>query len=297
VLQLFETFCAVAQTGSISKAAETLHISQPAVTRQIKALEQELGAVLLTRTSHGVAMTPVGRQVLGHMKQALGAVAACRRSVAESSPSGPARLSVAAGSMLTQFVISPVLAAFKASRPDLKVTLHTGHFQECLDRLNAYEVDLALISTPMIPSGLKAKPLFTDPMVVAVYAGSPLASGAADLGLADLEGTTLLVLPRATGLRQQITKMLADAGVNCQLVEHPSVETIKTMVMLDMGATLLPRSTVEGEAALGRLAAIPLRDWPDHGRPVLAVTRSEGALPEPVSAFLKALRERYGSDK
>lgn len=294
MLQYFETLSAVAEAGSISRAAETLHISQPAVTRQIKAMEQELGAVLLTRTSHGVALTPVGRQVLVHAKQALAAVAACRRVAAESSPGGPARLSVAAGSMLTQFVISPVMAAFKAARPELRVTLQTGHYQECLDRLNSYEVDLALISTPMIPSGLKAKPIFTDPVVMVMPPGSPLAA-APNLGLADLEGMALLVLPRAAGLRQQLTRILADAGINCQLTEHPSVETIKTMVALDMGVTLLPRSAVVGEVALGRLAAVPLRDWPDHGRPVLAVTRSEGTLPEPVSAFLKALKDRYGT--
>jgi DNA-binding transcriptional LysR family regulator len=67
------------------------------------------------------------------------------------------------------------------------------------------------------------------------------------------------------------------------------------MVALDMGVSLLPRSAVVGEVALGRLAAVPLRDWPDHGRPVLAVTRSEGTLPEPVIAFLNALKERYGT--
>lgn len=293
MLQLFETLLAVAESGSLSKAAEALHISQPAVTRQIKALEQDLGAVLLTRTAQGVALTPVGTQVLVHARQALAAVAACRRAIAESTPGGPTRLSVAAGSMLTQFFVSPALAAFKQARPELQVTVYTGHYQECLDRLNAYEVDLALISTQIIPPELKARPLFTDPVVMVMAPNAPLAK-AAEVNLADVKGQRLLVLPRAAGLRVQLTQMLAEAGVTCQFAEYPTVETIKAMVSLEMGITLLPRSTVADEVAQGRLAAVVVQDWPDHGRPILAVTRSEGVLPEPVSAFLKLLKARYG---
>lgn len=293
MLQYLETFSAVAETGSLSKAAEALHMTQPAVTRHIKALEQELGAVLLTRTAQGVALTPVGREVLGHARQALAAVAACRRAAAEPAQAGTGRLSLAAGNMLMQFTVAPVLAAFKAQRPGLDVELHTGHYQDCLDRLTAYEVDLALISTPHIPSGLKARPLFTDPVVLAAAPGSDLVREP-EVELARLDGGTVLVLPKQAGLRQQTTKVLSEAGVTCNLAEQSTVETIKTMVGLGMGVTLLPRSAVAGEVAQGRLAAAVVRDWPDNGRQVLAVTRSEGAVPEPVTTFLHMLRTQYG---
>lgn len=296
MLQLFETFCAVAETGSLSKAAEAVHITQPAVTRHIKALEQELGAVLLTRTTHGVALTPVGEQVLVHARQALAAVAAAHRVAAELSPGDHGRLAIAAGNMLTQFIIPPVIAALRAQRPELQVEMYAGNYQDCLDRLTAYQVDLALISTPNIPPGLKARKLFIDPVVLVAAPKSPLA-GRESVRIADLEGKTLLVLPKATGLRQQLVKRLTDAAVNCHLVEHPTVETLKTIVSLDMGVTLLPRSAVAEEVAQGRLSAILVEDWPDNGRPVLAVTRGEGSLSEPVQTFLKALQERYGSKK
>lgn len=296
MFQLFETFVAVAETGSLSKAADALHITQPAVTRQIKALEQELGAVLLNRTSHGVGLTPVGEQVLTHARQALAAVAAAKRAAAESAPGGHGRLAIAAGNMLMQFIIPPVLADFKASRPGLQVDLYTGHFQDCLDRLTAYAVDIAVISTPQIPSGLKARTLSTDPVMLVTAPKSPLA-GAKELHIADLTGATLLVLPKAAGLRQQLTRILAEAGVNANLVEHTTVETIKAMVGLEIGATLLPFSAVAEEVRQGKLAAVEVVDWPDHGRQILAVTRSEGALPEPAGAFLKALQERYRTAK
>lgn len=294
MFELFETFCSVAETGSLSKAAEALHITQPAVTRKIKALEKELGGVLLSRTSHGVELTPVGMQVLIYARQALAAVAACRRAVAESTPGEHGRLAIASGNILMQFTLPPVLAEFREQHPDLPIILYTGLYQECLVRLTNYEVDLALIATPLIPPGLKARPLFTDPMMVVTPPDSPLAQ-ADELSLADLEGQTLLVLPKQSGLRQQLTRVLAEANITCPLAEHSTVEMVKTMVGLGIGVTLLPQSAVAEEVEQGRFAAVPMRDWPDHGRTVLAVTRSEGAISEAVSAFLKALVHRYRS--
>lgn len=295
MLHLLETFCAVAETVSLSRAAEQLHITQPAVTRQIKALEQELGAVLLTRTSHGVELTPAGRSVLGHARQALAAVEACRRAAAEAAPGGGGQLRIAAGHMVMQFLLPPVLAEFRAQHPQVQITLYTGHYQECLDHLGRYEADLALISTPNIGSGLKAVPLLRDPVVVAMVPDHPLAQRT-EVALSDLAGQTILTLARQAGFRQQVGHALEEAGVACQVVEHPTVEAVKTMASLGMGVAILPLSAVQDEVQRGRLAAPGLDDWPDHSRTVLAVTRSEGQVPGPVKVVLKALRARYGED-
>jgi DNA-binding transcriptional LysR family regulator len=293
VLQFFETFCVVADSGSLSRAAETLHLTQPAVTRQIKALEQDLGAVLLTRSSHGVVLTPVGEQVLVYAKQALQAVAAARRTAGEMTPGENGRLAIAAGNMVMQFIVAPVLATFRIGRHDLPIELHTGHYQECLDRLITYEVDLALISTATIPIGLKAKRLFTDPIMLVTAPGTALADRV-EVDLSSLEGSLLFVLPKAAGLRQQLNHILADVGVKATLSEQHTVEGIKTMVGLGLGATLLPRSAVDEEVLHSRLVAVRVRDWPDNGRSVLAVTRGEGVLADPAKAFLAALHDRYG---
>lgn len=292
MLQLLETFCAVAATGSLSRAGEALHISQPAVTRQIKALEQELGAVLLTRTPQGVTLTPVGRKVLEHAKEALAAVTACRRAAVESLPGAPGRLRIACGAMLMQYALPPVLTAFRADRPDLDVYLRTGHFQTCVDLLLSYEVDLAVISTPMYQSGLKVTPLFRDPVMLVVAPDSPLASLNA-LRVADLQGLTLFALPVQTGWRQQMTRILTQAAITFHLVEHPTVETIKVVVGLGMGAALLPHTAVGPDVAAGHLAAIPIQNWPEEGRIIYEIIRSEGALPSVAHDFSAALRHRY----
>jgi DNA-binding transcriptional LysR family regulator len=293
VLHLLETFCAVAASGSLSRAAEQLHLTQPAVTRQVKALEQELGAVLLTRTTHGVALTPAGHAVLVHARQALSALEACRRAAAEAAPGGAGQLRIAAGHMVMQFLLPPVLSEFQLQHPGTEIRLYTGHYQECLDHLTRYEADLALISTPNIGSGLKATPLLRDSVVVAMAPDHPLARREA-VYLRDLAGQTVLTLAKQAGFRQQVGHALGGAGVACQVVEHPTVEAVKTMTALNMGIAILPMSAVAEEVQRGRLAAAVLHDWPDHGRTVLAVTRAEGGVPGPVTLLLKALRARYG---
>lgn len=294
MIHLLETFCAVADTGSLSKAADALHLTQPAVTRHVKALEQELGAVLLNRTSHGVELTPAGKAVLGHARQALAAVTACRRAAQEAAPGGADHLRVAAGHMVMQFLLPPVLAEFRSRYPSMQIQLYTGHYQECLDRLTSYQADLALISTPAAGGSLKTTPLLLDPVVAAVAPGAPL-SDRAEISLADLCGATILALSKQAGFRQSVVHVLEEAGVQVHIAEHPTVESVKTMAALNMGVAVLPRSAVEDDVQRGRLAAADIRDWPDHGRIVVAVTRSEGAVPAPVTTLLKALRARYGS--
>lgn len=292
MLHLLETLCAVAETGSLSRAAEALHLTQPAVTRQIKALEQELGAVLLTRTTHGVELTPAGKAVLPHARQALAAGEACRRAASEAAEGGAGHLRVAAGHMVMQFLLPPVLAEFRAKHPEVHIELHTGHYQECLDYLTGYQADLALISTPPTTSGVKATPLLLDPVAAVAAPIHPLVQ-AREISMADLAGQHILTLPRQAGFRQMVVGILAGADIHCQLAEQPTVEAVKTMAALNMGVAILPMSAVADEVQRGRLAALPIRDWPDQGRTVLAVTRSEGALPLPVRSLLHALKARY----
>lgn len=293
MLHLLETLIAVAETGSLSRAAEELHLTQPAVTRQIKGLEQELGAVLLTRTSHGVELTPAGRAVLPQARQALAAVEACRRAAAEAAEGGAGHLRVAAGHMVMQFLLPPVLAEFRAAHPDVQVELHTGHYQECLDYLLGYQADLALISTPPTMSGVKAAPLLLDPVAAVTAPAHPLVQGG-EIRMADLAGQVVLTLPRQAGFRAAVVGVLAGADIACQFAEQPTVEAVKTMASLNMGVAVLPMSAVADDVQRGRLAAVLIRDWPDQGRTVLAVTRSEGAVPGPVRTLMYALKARYG---
>lgn len=288
MLHLLESFCAAAEAGSLNKAAEALHLTQPAITRQIKALEGQLGVVLLTRTPHGVELTPAGQAVLPHARAAIAAVAAARHAAAAATGSGPQRLRIAAGLVVTLYTLPPVIAAFKEAYPSIPVDLIPGQHREVLDRLLEYKADVAFIASDVAARETKAIKLFSDPLLLVSHPQPE-----PPRCLSDLEGRTLFVLQPQAGLRQEVERALADHGVTCRLAEHPTVETIKTAVQLQMGTTILPLSAVRDDLRAGRLVGLDIADWPASSRTVRAFVRTEGSLPEPVRTFIHLLKEHY----
>lgn len=288
MLHLLESFCAAAETGSLNKAAEALHLTQPAITRHIKSLEAQLGAVLLARTPQGVELTPAGQAVLPHARAAVAAVAACRHAAAEASGAAPGRLRIAAGMMITLYTLPPAIAAFKEAYPSIPVDLIPGHHRDVLDQLLEYKADVAFIASDVSAPETKVIKLFSDPMLLVSHPQSDPPER-----LSDLQGKSLLVLQPRAGMRHEVERALADHGVTCRLVEHPTMETIKTAVMLQMGVAILPAAAVREEVKAGRLAARPILDWPESSRTIRAFVRSEGTLPEQVRAFIHLVKEHY----
>jgi DNA-binding transcriptional LysR family regulator len=289
VLRLLETFCAVAEAGSLSRAAERLDLGQSAVTRQVRALERELGAVLLSRTSRGAALTPIGAAVLPHARAAVAAGLACRRAAADALAGRGQRLSIAAGLMATQYVLPPVVARFRALHPGVEVDLQPIHQRLAVERLLRYEVDAALLASPVRSAQVRAISILRDPLLLV---GLP-DDGQEPVRLADLAGATLLALPAGTGLYEQVTAALRRRRVTCRLVEHPTAETIKTAVALGVGRAILPSSALRAELAAGALSGRPIADWPGATRSIRLLLRAEGRPPAPVAAFADLLRAHY----
>jgi DNA-binding transcriptional LysR family regulator len=290
VLPLLETFCAVAELGSLTRAAEHLHLTQPAVTRQLRTLEGQLGVVLVTRTPQGVTLTAVGEAVLPHARQALAAVRAVQQAAVEASSARTSRLRIAAGLMVTLYVLPPVVAAFRAAHPEVEVDLQPVHQRVALQRLLDYEVDTTIIASPVQSPQLRGVPILHDPLLL-ITAPRPESSDIASLD--ELRGATLLLLPLGTGLHEQIDTALRQRRVAAHLVEYPTAETIKTAVALGMGASVLPLSAVRDELGRGSLAARRFGDWPDAERVIHALVRAEGHPPERARAFIDLLRRYY----
>jgi DNA-binding transcriptional LysR family regulator len=290
MLNLFETFVAVAEVGSLTRATERLHLTQPAITRQLRALERELGAVLLSRSPKGVALTPVGERVLPHAREAVAAVRACREAAGAGGVDGSTRPRIASGLMATLYVLPPVVARFRELHPEVEVDLQPTHQRIAVERLLGYEVDVAVIASPVRSAQLRATPIVDDPLLLV----GPPGQAVEPTRLAELAGQLLLVLPNGTGLHGQVLEAFRRRKVAAQLVEHPTAETIKTAVRLGMGATILPTSAVREELAAGMLSGRPIADWPGATRVVQLLTRADGREPESVRTFRRLLQEQYG---
>lgn len=291
MLPLLETFCAVAELGSLTRAAEHLNLTQPAVTRQLRTLERQLGVVLLTRTPQGVTLTVVGHAVLPHARQALAAVRALQQAAVDASGSQTRRLRIAAGLMVMLYVLPPVVSAFRSTHPEVDVDLQPSHQRVAVERLLDYEVDAAVIASPVRSPQVQAIPILHDPLLIVTPPSEDHASEDASLEI--LRDRTVLVLPASTGLYEQVEAALRERRVAANLVEYPTAETIKTAVALGMGVSILPLSAVKDELEAGKLAARPIVGWREGERVIHALLRAEGHASAQLRAFIALLREQY----
>lgn len=286
MLRGLETLCTVVDAGSLNVAAERMHLSQPAVSKQIRALEADLGVQLLLRTARGVELTPVGRRVYRLARRAVATVAGCRRAAEGWKSPESGQLVVAAGLTLTLFTLPPVIQEFRRQVPGVHLEVLSGDSRESLAALLAFEADVALVTTVAPHPEVQAVPLFVDPLVLVAAAGAALPGT-----VPELDRATLISFRSGSGLRQYVDQVLESRGARPEVVmQFDSIEAIKTMVGLGLGLALLPWSAVREDVAAQRLAARRLPDWPDAGRTVTLLRRRAGLRAGPVGPFTAIAR-------
>jgi DNA-binding transcriptional LysR family regulator len=186
-LRKLRYFAAVADRLHFGRAAEELHIAQPVLSRQIRALEQELGATLFSRDSHGVALTNAGRQLLDDAGPLLASAHALRRRVAVAAR-GSRRLVVG---FRTGIPVIPAARAFEVRHPDVVVDVQRIEWDDQAPMLLDGRIDIGYVRLPIDETGLRVTPLYTEPVMVVLPAGHRLA-GKQEVTEADLDGETLV---------------------------------------------------------------------------------------------------------
>lgn len=186
-LRKLRYFVAVADQLHFSRAAEELHIAQPVLSRQIRALEQDLGASLFTRDRHGVALTDAGRQLLADAGPLLASARAARRRVAAAVRGGQ-RLTVG---FRAGIAVIPAARAFEDRHPDVVVDVQRIEWNDQAAMLLDGRIDVGYVRLPIDEAGLRVAPLYTEPRVVVLPAGHRLA-GEEAVTEADLAGEPLV---------------------------------------------------------------------------------------------------------
>ncbi|MEU8976052.1 LysR substrate-binding domain-containing protein [Streptomyces monashensis] len=180
-------FVAVAELLHFGRAAERLHIAQPVLSRQIKALEKDLGAALFVRDSHGVTLTDAGRQLDVEAHQLLAAADGARRRVRRAADE-PRRLVVG---FRAGIVVTHALRAFRAAHPDVETSARRIEWDDQERLVLDGTLDIAYVRAPLREEGLELRLLYTESRVVMLPAGHRL-DGKPELSLADLDGETWL---------------------------------------------------------------------------------------------------------
>jgi DNA-binding transcriptional LysR family regulator len=237
-------FVAVAEELHFRRAAERLHMSQPPLSQQIRQLEEEIGAQLLTRNQHRVELTASGAAFLDRAREILDAVEAAALEARRVQRGEVGRLAVGFVGSATYSFVPELLGAFREQHGDVALRLQELGTTEQLRQLENGRIDIGFVRPRQRRPGLSIEPVYAEPVMVAVPDLHPLAA-APQVHIQDLTGEPLVLLTRAgsPGLRktlEQITDQLGGEEVIVQ--EVAEMQTVIGLVAAGVGISLVPES-------------------------------------------------------
>lgn len=249
-------FRSVARHLSFSRAAEELLLTQPAVTQQIKALEDELGAPLFDRGGGRIALTAGGSALLPFAEKMHILSAEAVAAVAEASGATHAgALALGASQTIGQYVLPNLIADFLKTQPRVSITARSGNSDQMLDALLSHQIHLALIEGPEQRKDIHIEPFMEDHMVLVVPAGHDWADH--EVPLAALRDQPLLVREYGSGSRRVVEQAMAAAGLKPKSLrigmELDSTVGLLSAVEAGLGIAFVSRWAVRNQLALGTL--------------------------------------------
>ena len=256
-----QVFHAVAKHLSFTRAADALFMTQPAVTFQIKQLEEQYRTRLFERRHGGISLTPAGEIVFAYAERilALGDEMEARLGEMTGEMRGP--LLVGASTTIGEFLLPRILGEFNALYPQVRATLIVANSVSIENRVAERSIDVGLIEAPARQSGLVGRVCCDDEMVVVCAPDYPLA-GQPQLQAAELADYEFIAREPGSGTRQIVDTYFAEHGVDPHSLktqmELGSPEALKGVVATGLGFTIVSRRVVEKEVRLGELRAIPL---------------------------------------
>jgi LysR family transcriptional regulator for metE and metH len=281
----------VVREGSVSRAAEVTHVTPPAVSLQLRQLEELVGVALLERLPSGTRATEAGEEVLA-------AAARIERALAEAADAIDVLRDgeggrIALGVISTAKYFAPrAVAAFKERHPRIEIRLMVGNREEMLAALESYELDLAITGRPPETFPVERAVIGDHPHVIIAPPGSPL-TRRRGLHLADLAGETLLLREPGSGTRILIRSLFQDAGLEPPAgMEIGSNETIKQAVIAGLGIALISAHTIAHEAEDARLAILDVAGLPVVRQWFVVHRRDKRLLP--AAAALRDFLAREG---
>jgi LysR family nitrogen assimilation transcriptional regulator len=254
-------FVAIVDHGSLSRAARVLHIVQPALTQQIQSLEDELGTQLLHRSAQGMQATEAGKIFYEHAQAILKQISDARSAVTQitDSPSGTVELGIPQS--VSAALAFPLLKAVRESYPDITFQLTEELTGNLTEQLRSGRLNLAILFDDGQLSGFHTQPLVEEDMMYITRAGSQFACKRKSIRLEQVVRAPLILPSLQHGVRPRIEQVLREQGMSAeQVIEITSIAILKSALLADMGATILPVSPLLPEIQRGEMVAVPVSD-------------------------------------
>jgi DNA-binding transcriptional LysR family regulator len=284
-----EGFLEVARLNSVSRAAESLYVTQPTLTARLHALERELGERLFVRARHGMRLTEAGRAFIPHAERAVRALREGRKAIAELESGSAGQLLVGAAPAVSTYILPAVLESFVTAHPRVEVAVRTGHSEDVLGMVLADQAQIGLGRALRHPD-VQLQPFYEEELVLVVAPDHPFArQGKATM--AGVGGEQLIMFDRTSSYYEITHAAFLSAGVTLRgMMELDNIEAAKKMVERGLGVALLPRTAISRELAAGGLSRVELSDGSPMRRSIVAMRRRDAGEPTGVvAAFLDLL--------
>lgn len=268
-IRQLEYLVALAATRHFGRAAKACAVTQPALSLQIRQLEELLGLRLFERSRRQVLVTPAGARVIERAREALRRIDDLLDEARMAQRPLTGRLSLGVIPTVAPYLLPRALPAVRAAYPELELLLREDQTQRIVSRLRAGELELLLLALPIEGDDLESLPLFDEPFVLAVPESHALARGRGPLPESALVGEPVVLLEEGHCLRAQALALCDAVGAReTGRVQATSLGTLVQMVANGLGITLLPATSLEVEARAGSGIALRAFEAPVPGRTI-----------------------------
>lgn len=257
-LQVFHT---VAGVLSFTRAAEILHMTQPAVTHQIRQLEEELNTRLFDRSNNRISLTAAGEQVLGYADRIIALYEDMSQSVKALTGDRAGLITLGASTTIAEYMLPGLLGDFRQNFPEVQIRLRVANTDAIVALVADNTIDLGVVEGQVDNHLLRVERCQQDELLLIMPPGHPLADSPSITAL-ELTAFPFIHREDGSGTRSVVERYLHENGVDEHALNRPfelgSTEAIKGAVQAGMGITLVSSATVSRELALGLLVAVPM---------------------------------------
>ena len=287
------TFMEISKQGSFSRAGQKLYRSQPAVSAQIRQLEQEYGQKLFDRVGKSVRLTVAGETLLEYAGRLLTLRNESLRAVADQASTPRGTLAIGANEATCLYVLPDIFAEYTRRFPAVQISIYRNFSHKVLEKIEDGTVDVGIVTLPVKSPSLKVHSIFRDRLMLMVSPSNPLARFKT-VRTSDVVDQPLL-FPKTGFMRQVLDKQFRPFRAQLRVtMELPSIGMIKRFVVAGLGVSVISESFGRDEVETGHAKLIPISDmevWRELG----IVYRRDRTLPRSASAFIALAREGVGA--
>ncbi|WP_053960208.1 LysR family transcriptional regulator [Sulfobacillus thermosulfidooxidans] len=293
ILSHLKTFVRIIDAGSLTRAAEQLSLTQPAVTKQLAALEETFQTRLVIRQGRRLRLTPSGEVLYHYAKRILALVDQTYEAIAEIERPGQGEIDLGAVSTIAVFSLPKVLAIFTRNFPSLRVRVHIGEIQDTLDKVIRQDIAVGLVTIPIVHPQIDSVPLFQDPvrLVVSPEKAKKLPR---ELDLEELAHMEFISYQTPSRFRAFMDGVLEQHGIIPHvLMEFNSHDLVKSMVKVGLGVAFVPESVVAEDLANGSLETITVKNLPPLARTTSLILAKDPPRSGGLMALLTTFFDHY----